>query len=78
MYAYTYCVNNVHNSIVVDRERGGDSRNIFLVFSNFHIQKGVKVVIDLNLKIRIMSSVTMLKHNCILQKVFKLTYFNHF
>ena len=38
---------------------------IFLVLSNFHFQKGVQVIIGLKLKIRIMSSVTMLKHNII-------------
>ena len=35
---------------------------IFLVFSIFHIQKGVHVIIGLKLDIRNMSSVTMFKH----------------
>ena len=71
MYVYTrtYRLHNVHNSTVVGREGGGVvywvCHIIFLVFSNFHIQKGVQVKIGLKLKIRIMSSVTMIKHSII-------------
>ena len=66
MYANTYCVHNVHNSTVVGRgEGGGCLRGLSYYFPRF--QKGV---IGLKLKIRIMSSVTMLKHN-ILTKVVK-------
>ena len=36
----------------------------FLVFSIFHIQKGVQGIIGLRLNIRNMSSVTMLKGQC--------------
>ena len=45
---------------VVGRRGGtvyGVCHIIFLVFSNFHFQKGVQVIIGLKLKVRIMSSV---------------------
>ena len=68
-----YTLHNVHNSTVVGR-RGGEEvayrvcRIIFLVFSNFHFQKGVQVIIGLKLKIIIMSSVTISKHNIIYKR----------
>ena len=68
MCANRYCVQNVLNSTVVGTGGGGNygaCRFTFLGFSNFYIQKGVQVIIGLKLKIRIMSSVTMLKHNII-------------
>ena len=46
----------------------GVCRIIFLVFSNFHIEKGVQIIKGLKLKIRIMSSVTMLNHNIIYKR----------
>ena len=62
MYANTYCVHNVHKSTVVGRGEGLFTGWVVLFssfFSNFHIQKGVQVIIGLKLEIRIMSSVTM-------------------
>ena len=53
--------------------------NIFLIFSNFHFQKGVQVILALKLKIRIMSIVTMLKHNIIYKRclvIFNKSCFN--
>ena len=42
MYTNTYCVHNVHNSSVVGRGGGGCLQGLpFLIFRNFHIQKGV-------------------------------------
>ena len=43
VYANTYCVHNVHNSSIVGRGVGVVYRVchfIFLIFGNFHIQKG--------------------------------------
>ena len=60
MYENTYCVHNVHNSTVVGRGGGGYLRGLlyyFLVFSNFHFQNGVQVIIGLKLKIRIITKV---------------------
>ena len=73
MYANTYCVRDVHNSTIVGRGGGvwvvvyGVCYIIFLVFSNFQFQKGVSNI-GIKLKIRIMSSVTMLKHNIIYKR----------
>ena len=71
MYVYTYCVHNVHNSTEVFRG-GGYGYGVclfFLVFRNFHFQKGVQLIIDLKLKIRIMSIVTIsVKHNITFKK----------
>ena len=49
-------------------QRGGGFTGyciIFLVFSNFHIEKGVQ---GIKLNIRIMSTITMLKHNIIYKR----------
>ena len=64
-----YTLNNVHNSTEVGRGEGC-CHIIFLVFSSFHSQKGVQVIKGLKLKIIIMSSVTMLKHNIIYKRCF--------
>ena len=48
----------------------GVCRIIFLVFSNFHIKKDVRGIKGLKLMIRIMSSVTMLKHDIIYKRCY--------
>ena len=40
----------------------------FSRFQQFHIEKGVQVIICIKIKIRIMSSVNMLKHNIIYKR----------
>ena len=70
MYANTYCVHNVHNSYVVGRGGGGCLHGLPFVFSRFQKFSYSKGVLSNNRskikdKIRIVSSVTMLKHNII-------------
>ena len=67
MYTNTYCVCTQCTQLYCSGKRGwvvyGVCRINFL--SNFHIQK---VIIGLDLKIRIMSNVKMLKHNIIYKR----------
>ena len=66
----TQCTQCTH--LYCSGQRGGGVYGgcciIFLFFSNFHIQKGVQIIIGIKLKIRIMSSVSMLKHNIIYKR----------
>ena len=64
MYAITYCVHNVQNSVVGRGGRGGGvihevCRITYLDFINFHFQK---VIIGIKLKIKICNNVI---HNII-------------
>ena len=77
MYANTYCLHNLYNSTVVGWGGGLLFTGFIVLFSWFSIsilKKGVQVIIILKLKIRIMTSVTMLKHTIIYKR--RLVIFN--
>ena len=66
-----HCVHNIHNSTVLGR--GGLFMGFVVLFSSFStisIFKGVQVIKGQKLKIRIISSVTMLKHNILYKRCY--------